>query len=138
MGGAGSVSKIGCVAQVVGKGEVKVSLYRHLAPLTVNAIMRNLPIESRVNVQSGMACLFTSIQVGVEKHRTDFGRGDVAFLASSGFLCFFLRSARSDRPLNPVGKVEAGLELLDNLGPGSVIRFSQEQPAGQPVGQPSA
>jgi len=131
-GTAGSVSKVDCVARVVGKGEMKVSLYRHLAPLTVNAIMRNLPLESRVNVQPAMAYLFTSIRVGVEKHRTDFVRGEVAFLASSGFLCFFLRNAKSDRPLNPVGKVESGLELLDGLRPGGVIRFSQVPPAPEP------
>jgi hypothetical protein len=127
-GGAGSVSKVSCVAQVVGRGEVKVSMYRHLAPLTVNAIVRNLPIESRVNVQSAMACLFTSIRVGVEKAKTDFARGDVAFLAAGGFFCFFLGSAKSERPLNPVGRVESGLELLDSLRPGSVIRFSLAQP----------
>jgi len=132
LGGAGSVSKIDCVAHVVGRGDVKVSLYRHLAPLTVNAIMRNLPIESRVNAQSAMACLFTTIRVGVEKSRSDFTRGDVAFMASGGLLCYFLKSAKSDRPLNPVGKVESGLEILDALGPGSVIRFSQGPPVAQP------
>lgn len=126
--GAGSVSKIGCVAMVVGKGQVKVSLYRHLAPFTVNAIMRELPIESRVNVQSAMACLFTNLRVGVEKQKRNFTRGDVAFLASSGLLCFFLQNVKSERPLNPVGGVESGMELLDSLGPGSVIRFFQEQP----------
>ena len=115
------------MAQVVGRGEVKVSLYRHLAPLTVNALMRTLPVESRVNVQRAMVTLFTAVRVGVEKHRTSFERGDVAFLASGGLLCFFLRSVTSDRPLNPVGRVDSGLELLDALGPGSVIRLSLGQ-----------
>ncbi|HUI86774.1 MAG TPA: cyclophilin-like family protein [Nitrososphaerales archaeon] len=132
VGGAGSVSKVSCVAQVVGKGEVKVSLYRHLAPLTVNAILRDLPIESRVNVQPAMDCLFTTVRVGVEKRRADFARGDVAFLASSGLICFFLKNATSDRPLNPIGKVESGMELLDSLGHGSVIRLSQEPPESPP------
>ena len=89
--------------------------------------MRTLPVESRVNLQPAMASLFTAVRVGVEKPRTSFARGDVAFLASSGLLCIFLKSAVSERPLNPVGKVDEGLELFDALGPGSVVRLSQEQ-----------
>jgi hypothetical protein len=114
---------------VVGRGRVKVSIYRHLSPLTVNALMRVLPLESRVTPQPAMVSIFTSIRVGVEKSRTSFERGDVAFLASGGLICFFLRRASSERPLNPVGKVDEGLEILDALRPGGVIRLSREQPA---------
>ena len=127
---AGSVSRLECTALIVGKGTFKVSLYRHLSPLTVNALMRVFPLESRVNVQPAMACMFTTIRVGVEKPKTSFERGDVAFLASNGLICFFLKTATSDRPLNPLGKVDDGIELLDSLRPGSVIRLSREPASG--------
>lgn len=118
-----SVSKISCKVAVRGKGEATLALYRHLAPLTVNAILRVLPIESRVSVQSAMVCSFTTIKVGVEKPRRAFERGDVAFLPSGSLLCVFLKPAQSERPLNPVGKVEAGMELLDGVGAGDVARI---------------
>ena len=121
---AGSVSKVECTASVGGKGEAKLSLYRHLAPLTVNSVLRTLPFDSRVTLQPAMVCLFTELRVGVEKPRVQFSRGDVAFLPSGGLLCVFLGDARSDRPINPIGTVEGGLEVFDAIRPGDVVRLS--------------
>jgi uncharacterized protein len=121
---AGSVSKVECIASIGGRGEGRISFFRHLAPLTVNAILRSLPTDSRVTLQPVMVCLFTQLRVGVEKPRTQFKRGDVAFLPSGGLICIFLGDARSDRPLNPVGKVESGVESFDAVRPGDVIRLS--------------
>ncbi|MDA4126882.1 MAG: hypothetical protein OK452_06745 [Thaumarchaeota archaeon] len=122
---AGSVSKIECLASVRGKGTAKVSLYRHLAPLTVNALLRTLPFDSRVSVQPAMVSLFTDLRVGVEKPRAQFVRGDVAFLASGSLVCIFIREAQSERPLNPLGKVEEGLEAFDATRAGDVVRLAQ-------------
>ncbi len=121
---AGSVSKIDCVASVGGKGTAAVAFFRHLAPVTVNAVLRSLPFDSRVNLQPAMVCLLTELRVGVEKPRTQFSRGDVAFLPSGNLICVFLGDARSDRPLNPIGKVESGLEVFDAIARGDVVRLS--------------
>jgi uncharacterized protein len=121
---AGSVSKVECIASIGGRGEGRISFFRHLAPLTVNALLRSLPTDSRVTLQPAMVCLFTQLRVGVEKPRTQFKREDVAFLPSGGLVCIFLGDARSDRPLNPVGKVESGIESFDAVRPGDVIRLS--------------
>ncbi len=125
---AGSVSKIDCVATVSGGGRSGLSLYRHLAPVTVNAIIRSVPFDSRVNLQPAMVCLFTDLRVGVEKAKTQFSRGDVAFLPAGGLICVFLGDARSDRPLNPVGKVESGLETFDAIRRGDVVRVALASP----------
>ena len=125
---AGSVSRVDCVASFVGGGRARVSLYRHLSPLSVNAIMRILPVDSRVNVQPGMRCFFTPLKVGVEKPRTSFVKGDVALLASGGLICVFVKEAKSDRPLNPLGKVDEGLELFDGMRPGDSVRLSLSEP----------
>lgn len=83
-----------------------------------------MPFDSRVNLQPAMVCLFTQLRVGVEKPRTQFARGDVAFLPSAALLCVFLGSAKSDRPLNPLGKVDAGMEAFDAIKPGDVVRLT--------------
>jgi hypothetical protein len=114
---------------VGGRGDAKVSFFRHLAPLTVNSILRTLPFASRVTVQPAMVSFFTQLRVGVEKPRVQFARGDVAFLPSGGLICVFLGDARSDRPLNPVGKVESGMETFDGTRPGDVVRISTVGPA---------
>jgi len=126
---AGSVSKVECTATVGGKGKGTVSLFRHLAPVTVNSILRSLPSNSRVNLQPSMVCLFTDLRVGVEKPRTQFVRGDVAYLPSGGLICVFLGDARSDRPLNPVGKVESGIETFDSIRRGDVVHLELGGPA---------
>jgi hypothetical protein len=74
-----------------------------------------------------MVSMFTSIKVGVEKPRLAFAKGEVAFLASGGLLCFFVGDAKSAMPLNPVGKVDAGLEVIESLKRGDVIRLAKEE-----------
>lgn len=121
---AGSVSKVDCVATVRGRGDAKVSLYKHLAPLTVSALLDEMPVDSRVNVQPAMVCLFSSIRMGVEKARTSFARGDVAFLPSGGLICMFLKDSKSDRPLNPLGKIDDGMSILDGIRQGDTVRLT--------------
>ena len=124
--GAGSVSKVPMVLKVRGKGDVKLSLYKHLAPLTVNALLRSIPLDSRVSVQPAMISLFTDVRVGVEKPKVSLTRGELAFLASGGLICIFLRSVKSDRPLNPMGSVDSGMDVLDGLRPGDVVNLRTE------------
>ncbi len=120
-----SVSRILCKASVGNGGEATIGLFRHLAPLTVNAIVRELPLESRANVQpKAMVCLFTSIRVGVEKPRSKFARGDLAFLPSGALICIFGREVQSDKPLNPIGRVEEGEDIFDGVRSGDVIRLA--------------
>jgi hypothetical protein len=90
-----------------------------------------MPIESRTSIQQSMVSLFTSIKVGVEKPKSRFDRGDVAFLASNGLLCIFLKNVQSERPLNPVGKVDGGIEVLEALRTGAVIRLTQLEHSGE-------
>jgi hypothetical protein len=125
---AGSVSKVECSATVAGRGKGILAFYRHLAPVTVNAILRSLPSDSRVNLQPSMVCLFTDLRVGVEKPRARLARGDVAYLPSGGLICVFLGEAKSERPLNPVGKVESGMELFDSIARGDVVHLALVAP----------
>ncbi len=121
---AGSVSRFECIASVTGGRRAKIAFYRHVAPVTLNAVLRSLPLSSRVSLQPGMVCLFADLKVGVEKPRTSFARGDAAFLPSAGLICIFLSDARSDRPLNPLGKVEEGMTTFDGLRQGEVVSLS--------------
>ena len=126
---AGSVSKVECTASVAGRGKATVAFYRHLAPITVNAILRSLPSDSRVNLQPSMVCLFSELKVGVEKPRTQFARGDIPYLPSGSLICLILGDARSDRPLNPVGKVESGIEAIDSITRRDVVHLALAEAA---------
>jgi uncharacterized protein len=119
-----SVSKIECAATVRGKGKFTFGLYRHLAPITVTALLGEFPLASRATIYPGMITLMTKIKTGVEKQRMEFSRGDVAFLAATGSICIFLKNAKSERPLNPIGKIEEGLEVLQRAAAGDVVEIS--------------
>jgi len=112
------------MASVRGKGNFTIGLYRHLAPITVTTLLEEMPIASRVMMYPGMITLLTKIKLGVEKQRLEYSKGDVAFFAASGSICIFLQNAKSDRPLNPVGKVEEGLDVLQNVSAGDVIQIA--------------
>ncbi len=121
-----SVSKVECKAVVRGKGEVKFDIFKHLAPVTVSAILRELPINARVTIYPrAMICLLTGIKAGVEKQRFEFSKGDVAFLPANGSLCFFLANAKSQSPLNPIGKVDVDMGLLGGLSAGDTMEVVQ-------------
>ena len=127
-----SVSKIECIASVRGKGKLTLGLYRHLAPTTVTALLDELPLASRALVYPGaMITLLTNLKIGVEKQRMEFAKGDIAFLAANGSICLFLANAKSQRPLNPVGRVEEGMEVLQAIAAGDVIEIGA--PASPPV-----
>ncbi len=123
-----SVSKVECPAEVRGKGRFTLGLYRHLAPITVTALVQELPLASRAMVYPGMIALLTKIRIGVEKQRMEFSKGDVAFLAANGSICIFLKNAKSERPLNPVGRVEEGLEVLEAAAAGDVVQIAGTLP----------
>lgn len=121
-----SVSRVECRAVVRGRGEVKFDVYKHLAPVTVSAVLRELPINARVTIYPrAMVCLLTGIKAGVEKQRFEFAKGDVAFLPANGSLCFFLSNAKSQSPLNPLGKVEEGQEVFARLSAGDSMEIHQ-------------
>jgi len=128
-----SVSKVECTLTIRGKGKLTLGLYRHLAPVTVTALLDEFPLASRAMITPGaMLTLLTKIKIGVEKQRLEFSKGDVAFLAANGSICIFLANVKSQRPLNPVGKVEEGLEVLQKAVSGDVVEISG--PAAQAAG----
>jgi hypothetical protein len=128
-----SVSKVECSVTIRGKGKFTLGLYRHLAPVTVTALLDELPLASRAMVSPGaMLTLLTKIKIGVEKQRLEFSKGDVAFLAANGSICVFLANVKSQRPLNPVGKVEEGLEVVQTVAAGDVVEIAR--PVAQAAG----
>ncbi len=66
-------------------------------------------------------CLETTLNHGLERSRTEFRRGDVAFLPSSGSICFFLLDM-SGKSMTPLGKL-ADDDALKSVAAGDVLRL---------------
>lgn len=117
-----SASKIAVKITVHGKGEASADLLRHLAPMTVNALMMKMPLHGRVNrLSEGVVCIISGVIAGAEKSRTRFAREEIAFLPLNGSICVFLKDGQAARPMNPVGHVTSGLEMLDTIGSGDTV-----------------
>jgi len=104
------------------RGEAKFAVYIHLAPLTIGALERKMPIKGGLIKSGSMILLRAEVVVGFEKTRSSWKKGDVAFNPSQGFLTVFLSDV-SGPILNPLGSIEGGLEILEmaNRGEEAVL-----------------
>ena len=117
-----SVSKLNIKIEVRGKGNVFGQIFRHLAPITLNSVVRNMPLKGRANkFKNQFVYIISAIIIGTEKAKKKLQRGDIGFLSSNGALCFFLEDCEVAMPINPLGTVTSGLDVLMNIKAGDVI-----------------
>ncbi len=122
-----SVSRKQLILEIQGKAKIPCDLKRHLSPRTVGTIMRSLPIEGNAH-QLGQSILYfeTSIDSGIERARTEFKKGDVAFLPSTGSICFFISDVTSGKTMTPIGKLRSNIDALKDVKSGDVFRIYEE------------
>ena len=122
-----SVSRKQLILEIQGKAKIPCDLKRHLSPRTVGTIMRSLPLEGHAH-QLGQSILYfeTSIDSGIERARTEFKKGDVAFLPSSGSICFFITDVTSGKTMTPIGKLSNNIDALKDVKSGDVFRIYEE------------
>ena len=123
---AGSVSRIEIIVEIKGKFQSKCELKRHLAPKTVGTITRSLPLEGNAHVMgNSFVYTDTKINVGGERQRTQFKKGDVSFMASTGSICFFLNDIDSTKAMTPIGTITSNTDALNNVKSGDVFVITQ-------------
>jgi hypothetical protein len=120
-GRAGSVSRLKIAIEIQDKGSASVELVRHLAPLTIGTILKSLPLQDRVHRYADkFVYIETGLMIGPEKHRTQFHRGDIAYLTSNSSICVFVQDANV-QPMNSLGTVTSNLEIIESSRPGDVM-----------------
>jgi len=88
--------------------------------------MRSLPLEGHAHMLGKSIAYFeTTIDSGIERSRTEFKKGDVAFLSSTGSICFFIEDSEPGKTMTPIGKIE-NVDDLKNLKPGDVFSLYEE------------
>lgn len=122
----GSISKVKVILEISGKGVSQGQIVRHLSPLTSLAILKSLPIQRRANkFKDRFVYIETELALGREKQRTNFKRGDLAFMTFHGSVCVFLNDTIST-PMNPLGVVTTHLEMLETIVPGDLITINRQ------------
>ena len=119
---SGTVSSVNVFLEINGKERISCQLKRHLSPMTVGLITRALPMRGNAH-KIGHSILYfeTKINSGIERKRTDFNKGDIAFLPTEGSICFYLDNVTSGKPMTIVGKMIGDIEQLNIIKSGDVL-----------------
>ena len=122
----GTVSKIDVILEVNGRERIKCQLKRHLSPMTVGLITRMLPLEGNVH-QMGRSIIYfeTGINSGIERKRTDFKKGDIAFLPTEGSICFYMDDISDGKPMTIIGKIIDDIEKLSGIKSSDILSLSR-------------
>lgn len=121
-----SVSKRSLSLAIGTEITIKCDLRRHLSPRTVGIITRSLPIRGNAHtLGNDIIYIETSIDSGMERARNQFARGDVAFLPSTGSICFFLRDVHSTKKMTPLGRLVGYEDHLTKIKPGTVLSIHE-------------
>jgi hypothetical protein len=111
-----SVSRIDIKGIIEKKEVLTGQLIRHLAPLTISQLLRVFPLHGSVHYYVDVFCYIqTQLNIGQEKPRKKFSKGDITLMTSSGSICFFLKDATVSYSMNLIGKITSKIDILANL-----------------------
>ena len=122
-----SVSRINVVLEIKGKTKLSCQLIRHLSPQTVGHITRSMPLIGNIhNIGQSIVYIETSVDSGIERKRTDFKKGDIAFLPTGGCICFYIADVSNGQPMTPIGKILTNEEKLKAVKAGDILTLYSE------------
>jgi uncharacterized protein len=122
-----SVSRVRILMEVNGIGDFNCEFIRHLSPLTIATILRKLPISGMLHTRGAhMKYIETGLDVGAEKQRAFFVKGDVTYMTSNGSICIILQST-SGIIMNPIGKFLGDIESFTSAPPGTILTINSKR-----------
>ena len=123
---SGTISKIDLILEINSNEKIRCQLKRHLSPMTVGLVTRMLPLEGNAH-QMGRSIIYfeTGINSGIERKRTDFKKGDIAFLPTEGSICFYMYDISDGKPMTIIGKIIDGIEKLSGIKSSDVLSLSR-------------
>ena len=110
---------------IEGLGEAEGRLIRFLSPRTVDALVRNLPLEGRAALMKGGLYFPVPIKLGVEKAERIVEGGALAYWPMGGALCIFYEKAKPYSPVNHVGEIIKNLEIFRKVETGTKITMER-------------
>jgi len=121
----GEISRVKIKFIIEGLGEAEGELVRHLAPRTVDMIVRKLPIEGRAALWKEEVYFEIPVKMGEEKAKSTVEKGTIAFWPMGSALCIFFGESQPYSPVNVLGKVTKNLEFFSRVKSGTTIRVEK-------------
>ena len=120
-----SISHISVKFVIEEVGEAEGELVRYLAPRTVDALVKELPIEGRVALWQEEVYFEVPVKMGEEKAEPTVEKGAIAYWPMGKALCIFYGGSQPYSSVNVVGKVTKNLELFARVKSGTKIRIEK-------------
>ena len=121
----GTVSRFDVILKINDSDCISCQLKRHLSPITVGLIMRMLPLSGNAHrIGKSIVYFETNVNSGIERKKTDFKRGDIAFLPVEGSMCFYINDVYDGKPMTPIGKIHE-IEKLNTVMPSDILSLTR-------------
>jgi hypothetical protein len=120
-----SVSRVAIRFIIENTGDAEGELIRHLAPRTVDAITKILPVEGRAALWKDEVYFELPLKMGDEKAKPTVEKGTIAFWPMGNALCVFFGDSQPYSPVNIVGKVTTNLETFAAVKSGTRIKVEK-------------
>ena len=122
-----SVSVVNLILEINGKSKLFCQLKRHLSPKTVGLISRSLPIQSNAHkMGNSVIYIETTIDSGIERQRSGFKKGDIAFMPYEGSICFFFADSSNVKSMSLIGKIVDNVDILKEIKSSDIISLYSE------------
>ena len=124
----GEEAEISCIKIkfiIDGLGEAEGEFIRHLAPRTIDMIVRKLPIEGRAALWKEEVYFEIPVKMGEEKAKGTVERGTIAFWPMGSAICVFYGETQPYSPVNILGKITRNLELFSTVKSGTKVRVEK-------------
>jgi len=117
-----SVSTVKLILEINDESKLFCQLKRHLSPKTVGLISRAIPMQCNAHKMGNFVIYIqTTIDSGIERPRTEFKKGDIAFMPYEGSICFFFADSANVKPMSLIGKIMGNIDILKEIKSGDII-----------------
>ena len=116
-----NISRIAVKFLVENVGEAEGELVRYLAPRTVDALVRAIPVNGRAAVWKEEVYFKTSVQMELEKPRATVDMGTIAYWPMGTAICVFYGKTQPYSQVSCVGRIVKNLDLFSHVKPGFSI-----------------
>jgi len=120
-----SITKVPIKFTIENVGEAEGELIRHLAPRTVDAIAKSLPIEGRAALWKEEVYFEIPVRAGDEKAKPTVEKGTIAYWPMGSALCIFFGDSQPYSPVNIMGVVTKNLESFAETKSGTRIKVDK-------------
>jgi len=120
-----SISRTPVKIVVEGLGEAEGELIRYMAPRTVEAILRSLPLEGRAALWKEEVYFEIPVKMGGEKPAKTVKKGTLAYWPMGNAVCIFYGETQPYSPVNVIGLLTKNLDLFRKVKSGMRIKIEK-------------